>query len=647
MAKKSVSAIRPQSYFDITNLPLLRKSFGSTYNPKSQATLWYKETSKKIDFLADLLSQNLAIKLIKVYRERPNTPQKIKKLKTHVLGGFIPNGCNKNDNLFIKLVFHKLDTSNPSFDIELDQDNKKKIAYKPYNSWLKKNKAKYSKQIAVNQQFPNNWNDLVSVISPHVKLLIDERLKMNTIKLGANSGDSDAKQKGGGNGNTFEMPLNLILYGPPGTGKTFHSITYAVSILTEIPLQVLLDKCSSETGRKEVKSQFDEFVKSGNIIFTTFHQSLSYEDFIEGIKPMEPVKGKSIQYEVRDGIFKEICDRATECLARQKQDSSMNLSFADAFEQFQAEWSNNNQMLFPLTQEGKDFTITSIESKNLPFRKASGGTAHSLSKKTLKELFYGTRVSYPSGLAIYYKSLLEKLRSYSPQDDTDNQKPDNCKHVLIIDEINRGNVAQIFGELITLIEEDKRRGGKEEINVTLPYSKETFSVPQNLYIVGTLNTADRSVEALDSALRRRFSFIPIMPAEEKLTRLTCQDSGRVIDLNELLGSINKRLKILRDGDHTIGHAWLWNVNDFDKLRNAFNEKIIPLLQEYFYNDFEKLGLVLGNSFIEEDFSATINDFAPFNNVENLRNLYNNKKVYRIKDFEKWTIEDFVSIYHNH
>ena len=169
-------------------------------------------------------------------------------------------------------------------------------------------------------------------------------------------------------------------------------------------------------------------------------------------------------------------------------------------------------------------------------------------------------------------------------------------YVLIIDEINRGNVSQIFGELITLIEEDKRLGKNEALEVILPYSKEKFGVPSNLHIIGTMNTADRSVEALDTALRRRFSFVEMMPEYEELKKIQFDD----FQLGELLKTINSRIEALLDRDHTIGHSYFINIkpNDTEALKEAFTNKIIPLLQEYFYHDYEKLALILGEGFVE-------------------------------------------------
>jgi len=213
-------------------------------------------------------------------------------------------------------------------------------------------------------------------------------------------------------------------------------------------------------------------------------------------------------------------------------------------------------------------------------------------------------------------------------------------HVLIIDEINRGNIASIFGELITLIEEDKREGESEAITVKLTYSKKPFSVPKNLYIIGTMNTADRSVEALDTALRRRFSFRHMTPEPAKLIH---KPDG--IDLMEMLKAINYRLEILLDADHTIGHAWFWNIKTLPGVRSVFKDKIIPLFQEFFYKDYEKIRLVLGDEFIEKK-KIKSGGFAKRadHDSDELAQEYEGKTLYHIKPIEDLPASAFISIY---
>lgn len=283
--------------------------------------------------------------------------------------------------------------------------------------------------------------------------------------------------------NNIMPPLNTILYGPPGTGKTYNTINKSLEIINR--------------NSNRNKKVFDAYIANGQIVFTTFHQSMSYEDFIEGIKPIT-TNGKLI-YKVEDGIFKHLCKVA-----------ELNID--------------------------KNF-------------------------------------------------------------------------VLIIDEINRGNVSQIFGELITLIEEDKRLGKAEELQVMLPYSKLKFGVPANLYIIGTMNTADRSVEALDSALRRRFSFEEMPPLPLSSLILNNKFGGL---LSKLLDTINKRIEILLDKDHQIGHSYFMSVSNLQDLKAVFQNKIIPLLQEYFFGDYGKIGLILGKGFVEIVNPPTKNIFPNFN-----------------------------------
>lgn len=183
--------------------------------------------------------------------------------------------------------------------------------------------------------------------------------------------------------------------------------------------------------------------------------------------------------------------------------------------------------------------------------------------------------------------------------------PEN-RYAIFIDEINRGNVSAIFGELITLIETDKRLGAKNELKIKLPYSKKEFGVPSNVDIYGTMNTADRSVEALDTALRRRFEFKEMMPDYAVLQNEFVDG----IKLSKVLQIINERIELLIDRDHTIGHSYFVNVNTTEKLANAFNNKIVPLLQEYFYGDYGKIGLVLGKGFVGKIKNDTI-EFASF------------------------------------
>lgn len=374
-------------------------------------------------------------------------------------------------------------------------------------------------------------------------------------------------------------PLNQILFGPPGTGKTYETIKKAVEIINP--------NFSNSNNRESIKKEYDRLIEKGLIVFTTFHQSMSYEDFIEGIKP-EVNEKDEITYTVKDGVFKELCKKAS------KRNSTIKSSnFDERFQKLKDEWeeSDNSELVIEMTKS--EFTITKISNSNILFNKKSGSNKHDLVISTLKDLYEEKRIM-KSGLASYYYPIIDKLKSY----EIESKNNDVNNFVLIIDEINRGNVSAIFGELITLIENTKRSGdgNPEALTAKLPYSKEDFTIPNNLYIIGTMNTADRSVEVLDTALRRRFHFEEKMPNYE-LPELKTDLS---INLRTLLKTINKRIEILLDREHQIGHSYLLNIKKEEQLINAFQNKIIPLLQEYFYNDYDKVGLVLGKEFISKN-----------------------------------------------
>lgn len=306
-----------------------------------------------------------------------------------------------------------------------------------------------------------------------------ENKKFNNDSISTKTSNSGSKS----NSMQTIIPLNQILFGPPGTGKTYNTVNMALDIVCPLAGGLKWETKS----RDEARDKYQEMLLNGRIVFITFHQSMSYEDFIEGIKP-KTEDGK-ITYEVKDGIFKKLCEKAKD---------------------------NNTQ----ITQN----------------------------------------------------------------------------YVMIIDEINRGNVANIFGELISLIEDDKRLGASEELRAELPYSHTAFSVPKNVYIIGTMNTADRSVEALDSALRRRFTFKEMMPKAELVP-----EENNVRSIFEI---INQRIEVLKDREHQIGHSYFMGVENEDDLKDVFYDKIIPLLQEYFYGDYEKIQLVLGEGFVKKD-SASV------------------------------------------
>lgn len=270
------------------------------------------------------------------------------------------------------------------------------------------------------------------------------------------------------------ISLNQIFYGPPGTGKTYNTVKAA--------LEILENTSNPQEDFTKQKEKFDQLKSDERIEFVTFHQSFSYEDFVEGIRAK--TEDGEVTYYVKPGVFKKLADKAR-------------------------------------------------ENKEQPY-------------------------------------------------------------VLIIDEINRGNTSKIFGDLITLIEKTKRAGEVEVVNITLPYSGDSFSVPNNLYIIGTMNTADRSLALIDTALRRRFDFVEMMPKPD-LIKVDVVDG---VDIKKLLTKMNERIECLYDREHTIGHAFFMKLTETSKvadLARIFRNNILPLLEEYFFEDWEKISQVLGKS----------------------------------------------------
>ena len=443
-------------------------------------------------------------------------------------------------------------------------------------------------------------------------------------------------------------PLNQILYGPPGTGKTYNTINKALEIL------------GVETqgkSRAELKVKFDEFRQNGQIEFVTFHQSFSYEEFVEGIKPVVKDLG-DMTYKLGSGIFKKICDKALTNIIK--------------FEEYQVKWKEYEKLAhqfypdmleklkdknkfvygdiaFELTKKGNEIQAKGTNGQAI-FKNEMTKLLKLENSKKLDKDEIASGISIDSGFSHLYEAMRDYFFNEYLKDKAIKEQPqiesELKPYILIIDEINRGNISKILGELITLIEPSKRIGGDEELRVSLPYSANEFDggkgfgVPKNLYIIGTMNTADRSIALLDTALRRRFEFVEMMP-EPELLEIIKVENGE-INLQMLLEKMNARIEFLLDREHTIGHSFFINVNSLSELQQVFKNKIIPLLQEYFYDDYAKIDAVLnGNGMIKLKKDSTLEKLFDTNFKSDLDS---EKVVYQIINSNKWNEKNFLRIY---
>lgn len=465
--------------------------------------------------------------------------------------------------------------------------------------------------------------------------------------------------------------LNQILYGPPGTGKTYHTIDKALEILGE-----------NLENRDDKKAKFDEYVKNGQIVFTTFHQSYGYEEFVEGIKPsLNSDENSQINYKVKDGIFKELCKKALE---NRDDIESFNFYINDLKEKTKED-ANNPEKYFQLPNTKYSIQYRGGKTFRIKFDDMSKNHKdYPVSIDNIEKLYKTSNIDEIYNSA-YVKAILNYLKSQGLKDYKEKDEKINLPYIIIIDEINRGNVSKIFGELITLIEPSKRIGESEELKVTLPYSGKKFGVPKNVYILGTMNTADRSITSLDTALRRRFEFVEMMPDPDLLKNVfICKDvenpnkdedylgddaktEGFAEILQNILISINKRIEFLLDREKTIGHAFFmseavkfnkdnwckpdeyeedWYVLSISKLKSIFQNKIIPLLQEYFYNDYALISAVLNDNGMIEKCEK---DDKYLQKIKNLDNVDSEKIIYNIASFDNkiWNdIKTYQAIYND-
>lgn len=447
------------------------------------------------------------------------------------------------------------------------------------------------------------------------------------------------------------MDKNIILHGPPGTGKTYALAWYAVAIIEEKPLEEI-----RRWDENDVLAKYRKYKEEGLVEFTTFHQSYGYEEFIEGIRP-DLVSGENddsggdVTYRIVPGIFKQFCDHAQLPLTGElgtdpiigknpaiwkvslegtgdnptRKDCMENNRIRIGWSGYGVEITENTDY----TQSGGKNVLNAFYSKmkkgDIVLSCFSNRTIDAIGVITgdvewmngaeyeayprmrpVKWLAKGLNedvvernggktltLSTVYQLSIPLSEVLAIINSANPAAFGDTRSVRN--HVFIIDEINRGNISKIFGELITLIEPSKRLGRPEGMSAMLPYSRTKFGVPDNVYILATMNTADRSIALLDTALRRRFDFVEMQPDPALLHDVTVDDE---INVDEMLAVMNRRIEVLLDREHVIGHSYFLPLREdptIETLSNIFRNKVFPLLQEYFHDDYEKIRLVLGDN----------------------------------------------------
>lgn len=599
------------------------------------------------------------------------------------------------------------------------------------------------------------------------------------------------------------LALNQILYGPPGTGKTYATINQALAILA--PDFLAQNSGDDPESRQRLKAEFDRFVTAERVRFVTFHQSFSYEDFVEGLRAETDEASGQLRYEVVDGVFKSLCDAAAAKVTQQaeaplelgkrriwkmslgntlgsdagvyeecvqggyillgyggsidfsgcKNRSDVQQRFVNAGVTLNGSNDYNVTSVTAFVTKMKEGDLVVVSDGNYKFRaigEVTGGynfkqrpddeegysqmrsvkwlrqyspslphtellkgqfsqmtlyelRSPTLDREKLKALLgaraiedaslfhigqrfgqgYVVRAISPDvvelnkprgGVLPLPLSLVRQLLAYvrsgkidvedirqgrvfekvteaelekyivngyqslfaamveqllSPQQET----AMTDARVLVIDEINRGNISRIFGELITLIEPSKRAGADEALSVVLPYSKQPFSVPKNVYLIGTMNTADRSLAGLDIALRRRFVFSEMPPRPDLLDDVDVQG----LNIGQLLRVMNQRIEVLLDRDHCLGHAYFMPLKtdrSLGRLELIFRNQILPLLQEYFFEDWERISWVLNDQHASA--KGTEPFIRPPQREQSLATLFGRAVAEKLDD-QRWELND--------
>lgn len=478
-----------------------------------------------------------------------------------------------------------------------------------------------------------------------------EEIDLSSVPQYANGEEEEVKQK-------TQVGSNIILYGPPGTGKTYNVPAMAWLISRGIDATLEDIRRLSDEERSEAKAWYDAQLRdreNGQVAFTTFHQSYGYEEFIEGIRPVIPEEDDSgvegdLGYTYEDGVFKAFCKRASKPIAIDKtkhfgfnEDPTVwKVSLGGTGDNpVRRECLENDHIRIgwdsygPDVTDETDFSInggktvltafatkmrigdivlscysaTTVDAIGVVIGEVEWRDEHDHFKRQRDVKWIAKGIAFDiveefglptMTLSTVYRLKLDeadvlKIIEQTGGEDLRMTVPNDKPYIFIIDEINRGNISKVFGELITLIEPSKRAGQPGQQSAILPYTKRPFSVPANVTIIGTMNTADRSIALMDTALRRRFRFVEMMPDYEALDGIGEVDG---VDVSKMVRRINQRIDVLYDREHEIGHAYFMELKDdptIGKLSAIFEERVIPLLQEYFYDNYEKICLVLGDN----------------------------------------------------